>query len=132
MATPAEILQVRALVGDTTMEDYDATGVLRYAMSNESLESFLDAREGALYGSAADALRAMAAMEIRIGKVLKTQDLSTDGAKVGDALRLLAREYDRIQRENDDDEALEEFAFEIVNFKYVYINPEDTYRFGGF
>lgn len=133
MAIAEDILYVRALISDTTQEDYDQNGTPRYLLSDEVLTALITSRgEGKLYGATADALRALAANEILIGKYIRTQDLQTDGAKVGDALRLLAREYENKQKQDDDDNALEEFAFEIVNFEYPYVNPEDTYRFGGF
>ena len=132
MTIAEDILYVRALISDTTQEDYDQNGTPRYLLSDDVLSALISARgEGKLYGATADALRALAANEILIGKYIRTQDLSTDGAKVGDALRLLAREYENKQKQEDDDNALDEFAFEIVNFEYPYINPEDTYRFGG-
>lgn len=131
MATPEEISQVRALIDDSVREDYDGTGELRYALPDESLETYITLRKGGIYGAAADALRAMAALEIRVGKYLRTEDLQTDGARVGDALRLLAREYDKRQAEDDDSEALENHAFEIVDFKYPYVNPEDSYFLRG-
>lgn len=131
MATPEEIAQVRALIDDSVREDYDGTGELRYALPDESLETYITLRKGGIYGAAADALRAMAALEIRVGKYLRTEDLQTDGARVGDALRLLAREYDKRQAEDDDSEALENHAFEIVDFKYPYVNPEDSYFLRG-
>lgn len=124
--------QVRTLISDTAQEDYDQNGTPRYLLADGQLGSLIDFRKGGLYGASADALRALAANEILIGKYIRTQDLQTDGAKVGDALRLLAREYENKQKQDDDDSALEEFAFEIVDFQYPYVNPEDTYRFGGF
>ena len=133
MAIAEDILYVRALISDTTQEDYDQNGTPRYLLSDDVLTALITARgEGKLYGATADALRALAANEILIGKYIRTQDLQTDGAKVGDALRLLAREYENKQKQDDDDNALEEFAFEIVNFEYPYVNPEDTYIFRGF
>lgn len=127
MATAEQLSQVRALISDTVQEDYDSTGVLRYILSDDTLNAMIDLRDGGVYGAAADALRAMATTEIIIGKAIRTQDLQTDGAKVGDALRLLAREYDKRQNDDDDNAALNEFAFEIVNFEYPYRNPEDDW-----
>lgn len=127
MATAEQLSQVRALISDTTQEDYDSTGVLRYILSDDTLNAMIDLRDGGVYGASADALRAMAANEIIIGKVIRTQDLQTNGAQVGDALRLLAREYDKRQNDDDDNAALNEFAFEIVNFEYPYRNPEDDW-----
>lgn len=116
---------VRALIGDLTQFDYDSDGVLRYRMSDLQLEGFIAlSGDGRLLASSAHALRAMAANEILIGKVIQTEDLKTDGAKVGDALRLLARELDTRQKAEDDAAAVSENAFEIVNFGYPYHNLE--------
>lgn len=132
MATPEEITTVRTLISDTEQFDYDDTGVPRYRLSDEQLGSLIDFRKGGLYGASADALRSLAANEALISKVIRTEDLQVDGAKLADALRLLARELEGRQRQEDEDSALDEFAFEIVNFKYSYVNPEDTYTFGSF
>lgn len=125
MATAEDISVVRTLISDTEQWDYDDTGTPRYRMSDEHLSTLIDFRKGKLYGASADALRAMAANEALISKVIRTEDLQVDGAKLSDALRLLARELEGRQRDDDDAEALDEFAFEIVNYKYPYQNPED-------
>lgn len=124
MATAEELAQIRALTNDTTMEDYDMSGEPRYALSDETLSAYLTLRgEGKIYGAAADALRAMAALEIRVGKSIQTEDLRTDGAKVGDALRMLADDLEAKQKQLDDDEAAAD-AFEIVDGTYPYPNLE--------
>lgn len=116
---------VRTLINDLAQYDYDSDGVMRYRMSDLQLEGFtVLAGEGRLLAASAHALRAMAANEILIGKVIQTEDLKTDGAKVGDALRLLARELDTRQKAEDDAEAVLESAFEIVDFGYPYHNME--------
>lgn len=131
MATTEEIMTVRTLISDTERFDYDSDGTFRYRMSDEMLSALIDFRGGKLYGAAADALRSMAANEALIGKVIRTEDLQVDGAKLADALRLLARELEGRQSNEDDNEALEEYAFEIVDFKYPYVNPEDSYFLRG-
>ena len=121
---------VRALINDTQKLDYDETGELRYLLSDEALLGFIELNSGGVYGASADALRSIATNEVLIGKVIRTQDLATDGAKVGTELRLQARELDSKQSKQDDAEANESFAFEIVDFHYPYNNPEDF--LGGF
>lgn len=132
MATPEQINTVRTLISDTEQFDYDDSGTPRYRMSDEMLSALIDFRGGRLYGASADALRSMAANEALILKVIRTEDLQVDGAKLADALRLLARELEGRQSTEDDNEALDEFAFEVVNYKYPLHNPEDYYPFGGY
>ena len=116
---------VRSLIRDVNQFDYDSDGVPRYRVSDAELGVYIGlAGEGRVYASAADALYAMAANEILIGKVIQTEDLRSDGAKVGDALRLLARELNGRQKAIDEESAFLENAFEIVNTGYPYYNME--------
>ena len=118
--------KLRILISDTQQYAWQPGEEPSYRMSDIDLEGYLAVAGGntKLYGAAALALRAMAANEILIGKYIKTEDLMTDGAKVGDALRLLAREYDNKQKQDDDDAALAEFGFETVSYPYPYHNME--------
>lgn len=117
--------QIRFLIADTAQFDYDSTGTPRYRLTDPQLEAFSAmAGEGRLYAASANALRTLAANEILIGKVIRTEDLQTDGAKVGDALRLLARELDGRQKAEDDDASFTANAFEVVDFTYPYTNME--------
>ena len=118
--------KMRILISDTKQYTWSPGEEPSYRMSDEDLSGYLAVAGGdtKLYGAAALALRAMAANEILIGKYIKTEDLMTDGAKVGDALRLLAREYDNKQKQEDDDAALAEFGFEVVSYPYPYHNME--------
>lgn len=117
--------QLRALISDTEQYVWTPGEAASYRTSDNVLNGFLGLGGGKkVYGAAALALRAMAANEILIGKYIKTEDLMTDGAKVGDALRLLAREYENKQKEDDDNEAMAEFGFEVVSYPYPYVNME--------
>lgn len=117
---------VRALISDTEQLDLDGNGTKRYRQSDGQLEGFIAlSGDTRLNGASAQALYALAANEILIGKWIKTEDLATDGAKVGDALRLLAQRLDAKQKAEDDDKAFQENAFEIVNFGYPYTNLEN-------
>lgn len=118
--------KMRILVSDTKQYVWSPGEEPSYRMSDEVLEGYLAIAGGdtKLYGAAALALRATAANEILIGRWVKTEDLQTQGAPVGDALRLLAREYDNKQKQDDDDAALAEFGFEVVSYPYPYHNLE--------
>lgn len=117
--------RVRSLISDVTQFDYDSNGTPRYRLSDAEIEGYIDmAGEGRLYAASAQALRALAALEILVGKNIATEDLKVDGAKVGDALRLLAREMDGRQKAEDDDASFTANAFEIVNTGYPYHNLE--------
>lgn len=118
--------KMRILVSDTKQYAWQPDEEPSYRMSDAVLEGYLAIAGGdnKLYGAAANALRAIAANEILIGKWVKTEDLQTQGAPVGDALRLLAREYDNKQKQDDDDAAVAEFGFEVVSYPYPYHNME--------
>ena len=123
METP--LGQLRALISDTEKYVWTKGEEASYRTPDAVLNGYLAIGGGKkIFGAAALALRALAANEILIGKYIKTEDLMTDGAKVGDALRLLAREYENKQKEEDDNEALSEYGFEIVTYNYPYVNME--------
>lgn len=86
--------KVRLLIADTDenhliFEDAQISGFLAIARNNS------------IKRAAADALDAIATSEALIGKVIRTQDLQTDGAKLADALRKHATE---LRRQADDDD----------------------------
>ena len=65
------------------MSDVGSTKIL----SDEQVQGYLDLNDGNVRRAAADALDAVATSEVLVSKVIRTQDLDTDGAKVADALR---------------------------------------------
>jgi hypothetical protein len=116
---------VRFLVSDTQQLAYDPGQPARYIFPDEQYQAYITlAGEGRYKAAAANALRAMAAQEAIIGKVIRTEDLQVDGAKLADSLRLLARELDGQQKSEDDDAAVAEFGFEVVSYPYPYHNME--------
>lgn len=122
--TSTPVGQVRVLINDTVEKPYDGPNTTaRYRISDDSIQAHIAVARDRLYAGAANALRAMAANEVLISKVIRTEDLSTNGAAVSTELRLLAREMDRLQKDEDDALAYED-AFEIVNFEYPYTNRE--------
>lgn len=98
--------KVRLLIADTDenhliFEDAQITGFISIA------------RNGSVKRAAADALDAIATSEALISKVIRTQDLQTDGAKLADALRKHATE---LRRQADDDDETDGGAsfFDII------------------
>jgi hypothetical protein len=59
--------------------------------SDEEIQTFLDLEGGAVKLAAAQAIDTNADNEALASKVLRTQDLATDGAKIADALRKRAQ-----------------------------------------
>lgn len=80
--------------------------------TNAQVQTFLDVEAGNVKRAAAQALDTLASNEALVSKVIKDRNLSTDGAKVADALRKHAATL----RGQADVDADDEFAFEIVEF----------------
>lgn len=84
--------QVRLLIADVgtapILDDPQISGYL--AMHGITQADTKDAATWAVKRAAADALSAIATSEALIGKVIRTQDLTTDGAKVATELRAQA------------------------------------------
>jgi hypothetical protein len=98
-STPAG--QVRLLIADVS----DDPG--EQYLSSEQIAGYLTLNAGSVRRAAADALDAIASSEALVSKVIRSQDLQTDGAKLADALRAHADRL-RVQAEDTD------FAFDIV------------------
>ncbi|MGP9528149.1 hypothetical protein [Glutamicibacter sp. AOP5-A2-18] len=93
MATPP-------LIDDQTLQTY------------LEMQGWEDGARWAVYRAAADALEAIAVSEVLVSKVIRTQDLSTDGAKVADALRKLA---ETLRSRADDEDPDFGGVFEIID-----------------
>lgn len=76
---PQSIRQVRLLISDVDPS--------REVLSDDDVVGFLDLEGGVVKLAAAQALDSIASSETLVGKVIRTQDLSTDGAKVAADLR---------------------------------------------
>jgi hypothetical protein len=100
-----EIRRVRLLIADT-----DPASRLFRA---DQITDFLDLENGHVKLAAAQALDAIAVSEVLVSKVVKTQDLQTDGAKVAAELRARASELRRQVLDGEGDDSL---GFEIVDF----------------
>ena len=77
-------------------------------LTDDQLETLLEHYQGSTNRASARALRIIATSEVLVSKAIRTQDLSSDGAKVADALRRLAEDFDREAEaeEMDEDGAL--------------------------
>jgi len=84
-ATAAELRIIRTLIPDS--EAIFGPTENETMFSDEDLQDFFTAGNGNTLKAAGFANYAIAASEALISKKIKTQDLSTDGAAVADALR---------------------------------------------
>ncbi|MCP9209725.1 hypothetical protein [Streptomyces cucumeris] len=86
----SKIGKIRALVPDVEQVDYSGEGTPEYMFSDAHLAGLYAISSGddpaRIYRAAASALRALAISEGLIQKVIRTEDLQTDGAKLASAL----------------------------------------------
>ena len=73
-----------------------------YVFGDEEILAFLELEGGSIKRAAAQAIDTNATNEALASKVLRSQDLSTDGAKVADAMR---KHADRLREQADGDDA---------------------------
>lgn len=83
---------VRLLLNDVDRTDQ--------VFTDPEIDAFLQLEGGAVKRAAAQAIDTNASNEVLASKVLRTQDLATDGAKVADALRAHAQ---RLRDQHDID-----------------------------
>lgn len=118
VATPppltTDLRRIRLLIPDTN----SANRLFRV----DELQDFLDI-EGGVKKAAALALEVIASSEVMVSKVITSQDLSTDGAKVSDALLKRAA---MLRQQADDDDPDAGGTLDIVDFR----NPFNR-RYGG-
>lgn len=109
-----DIGKVRALIPDTEEIDYTDSGTPSFLIDDGQIEALLAVNSDNIKRAAADAIDALATSEAYISKVTRTEDLQTDGAKVGNMISLRAA---RLRASADEDEERElEDAFTIVPF----------------
>lgn len=111
-----DVGKVRALIPDVEEIDYDDSGTASFLFASEQIEALLGINGDNVRRAAADALDALATSEAYISKVIRTEDLQTDGAKVANAISL------RAQRLRDAADADEERELED-NFKIIDYHP---------
>ncbi len=117
--TPEQIYQVRVLVPDT-----EAVFDGQTLFTDDEIDTYLTIGNGNILRAAAYAILAVASSEAIISKVIKTQDLSTSGAQVADALRLTAKEL--LARADKEDDLAGEFYLNFVDYGYGTTRPELT------
>jgi len=118
--------QIRALIPDVEQVDYSDSGIAEYMFSDAHLRGLytIAIGEGSarIYRAAASALRALAVSEGLIQKVIRTEDLQTDGAKLAGALLAGAKQLeDRADAADEDSEIMV-----IVDFQPV---PQDGFPY---
>lgn len=95
-----------------------------YMFADVQLEHFLGVGKGNVLRAAAYANYAIASSEAMISKVIGTQDLRTDGAKVAEAL---IAKGDALMKQADREAEEESFAyFSIIDFPVSNRRPELT------
>ena len=105
--------QTRLLIPDTEVLDnpIDPLEPSEYIFNDSQIQAFLVLYSNNVKRAAAAAKLALATSEALISKVIKTDDLSTDGAKLGAELRAQA---EILKKEADEDDSAD--AFSIVEY----------------
>ena len=108
--------QVRLLIPDTEQLDNpaDPTADAEYIFDDHQIQAFLSLYANSVKRAAAQAKLVLATSETLISKVIRTDDLQTDGAKLGAELRAQAKE---LQEQAEKEELYDSYEdFEIVDF----------------
>jgi hypothetical protein len=119
----SDIGKVRALIPDVEQVDFNDDGTAGYLFSDAHLGALLAtfaSRGSAVLRAAAAAMRALAVSEGLIQKVVRTEDLQTDGAKLAAALLKAAKDLDDRADDEEDDEG---YAMAIVDFQPYPCDP---------
>lgn len=111
--------QVRLLIADmsedTTRQILTNTMIEGYLAISGVTQPYENVRSWSIRRAAASALDAIATSETLVSKAIRTQDLSTDGAKVGAELRAQAKAL-RDQAQADEDLADDGSYMGVVEF----------------
>jgi hypothetical protein len=108
--------QIRLLIPDVDQlgDPADVSVTPAYIFNDSQIQAFATLYSNNVKRAAAQAKLVLATSEALISKVIKTDDLQTDGAKLGAELRAQAAEL-RAQADQDDfSDAFD--AFEVVDF----------------
>lgn len=122
MAEPKDL--VRTLIPDTEPVFGDAKD--EYLFPDEQINNLLEIAGGNVLRAAGLAMIAVGNSEALISKVIKTQDLSTDGSKLQDKWRESGEALLRRAYKEDEGKALD--YFEIIDFQEGWLaeRPELT------
>ncbi len=118
--------QVRLLIPDTEqLEDLsNPTAADEYIFSDSQIQAFLSLYSSNIKRAAAAAKLVLATSETLISKVIKTDDLSTDGAKLGAELRAQA---DVLKKEADEEDSSDSFTIVEYDRTSYYPYSETNY-----
>ena len=105
--------KVRALYGDITWP---------YLISEETITLYLEITHDNVLRAAACAVRAIAVDEVLLKGYLKTDDLTVDGVKGAESLRVMAKDFEERARVEERDADSEGFDF-LATSKASYV-PE--------
>lgn len=108
--------QIRLLIPDVEQltDPANPSAAAEYIFDDHQIQAFAALYSNNVKRAAAQAKLVLATSEALISKVIRTDDLQTDGAKLGAELRAQAKS---LQEEADRDEQYDSFeAFEIVDF----------------
>lgn len=94
-----------------------------WVFDDDEIAAFLTLERGSVKRAAAQAIDTNADDQALASKVLKTQDLTTDGAKLADSLRKRAAE---LRRQADDEDDEDSAYFEIIDPTGPAYGPELT------
>jgi hypothetical protein len=114
--------QIRLLIPDTEqLEDLsDPSSSAAYIFSDAQIQAFASLYSDNVKRAAAQAKLVLATSEALISKVIKTNDLQTDGAKLGAELRAQAAQ---LVAEADKDAVQDSYeSFEIVDFHTFHLH----------
>ena len=113
------IKQVRVLIADMGTPPLIDDQTLQTYLEMQGWE---DGARWAVYRAAADALDAIAVSEVLVSKKIRTQDLTSDGPAVAEALRKLSAGY---RSQADDDDPTLGGTFEIIDTGYGRLEAEE-------
>lgn len=114
--------KVRLLLNDVV--ELDDNDNLVYVFTDEELDAFLALESQSVKRAAAQAIDTNADNEALASKVLRTQDLTTDGAKLADSLRKRAADLRRqADREEEDGDG---FFFNVIDLGCATSHVERT------
>jgi len=108
--------QIRLLIPDTDQlaDPADSSATAEYIFDDHQIQAFATLYSNNVKRAAAQAKLVLATSEALINKVIRTDDLQTDGAKLGAELRAQAAE---LNKQADQDDFIDAYdAFEIVDF----------------
>lgn len=108
--------QIRLLIPDVEqLEDLsNSSASAEYLFNDSQIQAFATLYSNNVKRAAAQAKLVLATSEALISKVIRTDDLQTDGAKLGAELRAQAVELNKQADQDDFSDSYD--AFEIIDF----------------